>query len=153
MTNKEAQSLLQEIRHYLVVGNPVWNKDEVAEALSMAIEALQEPSLEATCKKCTDLISRQAAIEAIAKFVPYAICDESTESYTNGLKDAYNLICQLPSADRPKGEWIWSLKDTDGTVRGCCSNCSFRHVFVGGHTAQYNFCPNCGADMRGESNV
>ena len=45
-----------------------------------------------------DLISRQAAIEALAKFVPYAICDESTESYTNGLTDAYNLICQLPSA-------------------------------------------------------
>ena len=45
-----------------------------------------------------DLISRQAAIDALAKFVPYAICDESTESYTNGLTDAYNLICQLPSA-------------------------------------------------------
>ena len=46
----------------------------------------------------SDLISRQAAIDALAKFVPYAICDESTESYTNGLTDAYNLICQLPSA-------------------------------------------------------
>ena len=45
-----------------------------------------------------DLISRQDAIDALAKFVPYAICDESTESYTNGLTDAYNLICQLPSA-------------------------------------------------------
>ena len=44
-----------------------------------------------------DLISRQAAIDALAKFVPYAICDASTESYTNGLTDAYNLICQLPS--------------------------------------------------------
>ena len=45
-----------------------------------------------------DLISRQAAIDALAKFVPYAICDESTESYTNGLTDAYYLILQLPSA-------------------------------------------------------
>ena len=45
-----------------------------------------------------DIISRQAAIDALAKFVPYAICDESTESYTNGLTDAYNLILQLPSA-------------------------------------------------------
>jgi len=49
-----------------------------------------------------DIISRQAAIDALAKFVPYAICDESTESYTNGLTDAYNLICQLPSAQ----QWI-----------------------------------------------
>ena len=46
----------------------------------------------------SDLISRQAAIDALAKCVPYAICDESTESYMNGLTDAYNLICQLPSA-------------------------------------------------------
>ena len=52
-----------------------------------------------------DLISRQAAIDALAKFVPYAICDESTESYTNGLTDAYNLICQLPSAQTEQ-RWI-----------------------------------------------
>ena len=45
-----------------------------------------------------EYISKQAAIDALAKFVPYAICDESTESYTNGLTDAYNMICQLPSA-------------------------------------------------------
>ena len=48
--------------------------------------------------KALDTISRQAAIDALAKFVPYAICDESTESYANGLTDAYNLILQLPSA-------------------------------------------------------
>ena len=52
-----------------------------------------------------DTISRQAAIDALAKFVPYAICDESTESYTNGLTDAYNLICQLPSA-QSEHRWI-----------------------------------------------
>ena len=52
-----------------------------------------------------DLISRQAAIDALAKLVPYAICDTSTESYTNGLTDAYNLICQLPSA-QPEQRWI-----------------------------------------------
>ena len=49
-----------------------------------------------------DFISRQAAIDALAKFVPYVIDDLSTESYTNGLTDAYNLICQLPSAQ----QWI-----------------------------------------------
>ena len=50
---------------------------------------------------------------------------------------------------RPTGEWIWSPKDKDGTVSGCCSNCSFSHLFIGGHTAQYNYCPNCGAKMKG----
>ena len=98
-----------------------------------------------------DLISRQAAIDALAKFVPYAICDESTESYTNGLTDAYNLILQLPSAqpEQKKGKWI----EVDGTdyeqfckcsVCGCGSD-SFDTVY------KPNFCPNCGADMRGDA--
>lgn len=52
-----------------------------------------------------DLIDRQAAIEALAKFVPYAICDESTESYTNGLTDAYYLILQLPSVQPDLSEY------------------------------------------------
>ena len=47
----------------------------------------------------SDLIDRRAAIDALAKFVPYVIDDVSTESYMNGLTDAYNLICQLPSAE------------------------------------------------------
>lgn len=58
----------------------------------------------------SDLIERQAAIDALAKFVPYAICDESTESYTNGLKDAYDLICQLPSAEPDIAEKLYQYK-------------------------------------------
>jgi hypothetical protein len=50
---------------------------------------------------------------------------------------------------RPQGEWIWSPVADDGTVSGCCNKCSFSHMFIGGHTAQYNFCPNCGAKMTG----
>lgn len=46
----------------------------------------------------SDLISREAAIDAMAKFVPYAIDDDVTRAYTDGLTDAYNLVCQLPSA-------------------------------------------------------
>lgn len=46
-----------------------------------------------------NLINRQDALDAIANFVPYVIDDISTESYTNGLKDDYNLICQLPNRE------------------------------------------------------
>ena len=69
--------------------------------LQLEVEALRAKLKEA---QTGDLISRQAAIDALAKFVPYAICDESTESYTNGLTDAYNLICQLPSTQPER--WI-----------------------------------------------
>ena len=70
-----------------------------------------------------DLISRQDAIDAIAKFVPHAIYDESTQSYTNGLTDAYYLILQLPSA-QPE-------EDCDTCKHGyfgdtCCNNCKVR---------------------------
>ena len=65
-----------------------------------------------------------------------------------------DAVKALPSADRPKGKWIdqgwhgdWQF-ETDG--RGnCwheyeCSECGFHSK--GGKS---NFCPNCGADMRG----
>ena len=60
-----------------------------------------------------DLISRQAAIDALAKFVPYVIDDISTESYTNGLTDAYNLICQLPSAQPYSEADIQKMQDLE----------------------------------------
>ena len=49
-----------------------------------------------------DLISRQAARKALAGLVPFAIYDESTESYANGLADADRVICRL----RPEKQWI-----------------------------------------------
>ena len=93
----------------------------------------------------SDPIDRQAAIDALAKFVPYSICDESTESYTNGLTDAYNLILQLPSAqtERKKGEWKYEGCDTYS-----CPFCGDTHVDDGD---VYYFCKVCGADMRGDA--
>ena len=41
-------------------------------------------------------------------------------------------------ADRPKGEWRW-------THGGQCSECGFHNT-----NFDFNFCPSCGADMRGE---
>ena len=62
------------------------------------------------------------------------------ESYISDMKE-------LPSAqpERPKGEWIHQAKF--GRIE--CDQCGkvFRNSFV-----PKNFCPNCGADMRGEQN-
>jgi hypothetical protein len=86
----------QAIDHLEATG---WLKEHDRQMYEMGIkEQLKDDSGSYDSLIPQDCISRQAAIDAIAKFVPYAICDESTESYTNGLTDAYNLICQLPSA-------------------------------------------------------
>ena len=90
-----------------------------------------------------DLIKRSDAIAEICKVrTPDVVSHQYAEMFINA-------VCRAPSADRPQGEWIWSPRDTDGTVSGCCSNCSFSHLFIGGHTAQYNYCPSCGARMKG----
>lgn len=80
----------------------------------------------------TDYISRQAAFEALEK---------RGVSTTN--------ISRVPVADvreNVKGEWL------SGDCMGAsCSKCgeyfSFR-TFSEVHN--FNFCPNCGADMRGK---
>jgi len=116
----------------------------VINAVPSAEIVLQTPqtygkSINPNTEIVSDLISRQDAIEAVATVtmsihLSNVLCDK---------------LLALPSADRPTGVWIWSPKDEDGTVSGCCSNCSFSHLFIGGHTAQYNYCPNCGAKMKG----
>ena len=41
MTREDAIEMCKSIKDYLTGGNPVWSKEEVAEAMTMAIEALQ----------------------------------------------------------------------------------------------------------------
>lgn len=54
------------------------------------------------------------------------------------------LIEYMPTVERPRGEWWHSRED----MIGCCSECKFvTDIF---DTGLWHFCPNCGADMRGE---
>ena len=49
---------------------------------------------------------------------------------------------KLPSADRPQGQWIEMYRNGFGNIICMCSKCNF-------HTTKSNFCPNCGARMKG----
>lgn len=75
-----------------------------------------------------DTIYRQAAIDALSQY-PF-------EKVVN----CVSIIEELPSAqpERKKGRWI----DMDDHVM--CSCCGAAHYGV-----DRNYCPNCGADMRG----
>lgn len=61
----------------------------------------------------------------------------------------WSTIADIPAADvQPvvHGEWIWEEPNSANRFRGCflCNKC-FESVY-----AKKNYCPNCGADMRGE---
>lgn len=99
-----------------------------------------------------DCISRQAAIDAI--------CTEGTRLERNGtvamveIKQwCVGILEALPSAqpERKTGHWIKTARW--GRVYYCnqCRNyLDFDGVNAG--RGSTNFCPNCGADMRGEQN-
>ena len=103
-----------------------------------------------SAEPCDDCISRKEVQDYIAKYLSQYLYDDIRSAVET--IDAY--IGDMPSVQpiRPKGEWI--AQD----IHNChtkfkCSNCGIIHDFMhlyGEPTADYTFCPNCGADMRGE---
>lgn len=100
----------------------------------------------------SDLISRQAAIDALKE----AYWDRNIQSakddpcIVDAMTDwAIRKIKGLPSAEpeRKKGKWI-CLQRHHHKCSVCGNFLDFRGVNAGRGDA--NFCPNCGADMRGE---
>ena len=92
-----------------------------------------------------DLISREDAYNVLAKYYH--------PRQHEALKEA---LRRVPSA-RKKGEWINREREHifTGVVRKTreCSVCGsgyFRWDLIYSIDAIPNFCPNCGADMRGE---
>lgn len=61
------------------------------------------------------------------------------------------LIDCVPAADvreNVKGEWLYVVEEIEGTTfRGCrCSKCNYWKGM-----GIFNFCPNCGAEMKGKT--
>ena len=91
----------------------------------------------------TDLISRQAAIDAFME-----ILDRPNHAEFLYTDEICGVLWNLPSVqpERKRGKWRRRLVDSGFNADWHCSECGWK-TSIEEHG--YNFCPNCGADMRG----
>lgn len=104
-----------------------------------------------------ELISRKAAIEAID-----VLCQEHryripgkaetyskyNEAWQDALDRAEGAIGNLPPAEPKRGKWErhYSRPNVYADLFWHCSECGYRSS--DNWADKFNFCPNCGADMR-----
>jgi len=82
----------------------------------------------------SDLVKREDAMRVAMWF------GRSKEQYpTPFIK---KRVMEIPTADRPRGEWIDQHENGHGFWVGTCNQC-------GKENRVDNFCPNCGAMMKG----
>jgi len=94
-----------------------------------------------------DLIKRSDALKVAYRYCPDD--DGSCSCADRDLREMLNDMEDIPSADRPQGEWIrieWN-EHIEGRIVPMrtykCSTCGEKEV------ASTRFCPNCGAMMKG----
>lgn len=91
-----------------------------------------------------DFISREAAYKTLTEYYHHSSGVQHT-----ALREALNRV---PSADvRPvvRGEWKCADDEDFSQPHVRCSNCGEYHF---AWYRRFPYCPNCGADMRGDKN-
>lgn len=72
-------------------------------------------------------------------------CDVNT-SIRQAFEKGFRIgVKKGASADRPQGEWIIEI-DANSNTYGRCSICGMKQ-----YAGQLNFCPDCGAQMKGKN--
>lgn len=102
----------------------------------------------------SDLIKREDAIEALGE-CPYNWTDTEAEvQAVNDWEFYKSAIEAVPSADRPSGEWAIYFDKVENGMGGTyrerrwyCSACGKWQTY-----GETDFCPNCGARMKGADN-
>lgn len=92
-----------------------------------------------------DLISRQAAIAAADRADYTGLAVEDVKAVTD---EVVKELKKLPSA-KMQGKWIpeFNGKFKGGSYWFHCSHC--KRIVPDVRNGGWNYCPNCGADMRG----
>lgn len=139
MTREEAIKALENTPIAPTYG---YSFNDISDALYMAIEALNRVSYEndtkvKSCSKDSDLINRAEAAE-ISEVMLKTVTDQKIKI---GISRLWQQIKDLPSADRPQGEWIY-WRGEDRIKRCKCSRCLTSYGCL-----DTPYCPNCGAKM------
>ena len=151
MNREQAVEIIE--RH---IDNNIASGSLAGQALSMAINALKaQLSKEDTTK---DTISRQAAIDAIVQCTNcgdedtlrgYVLKHNLDNGWTGGILDALDAVKDLPTAQPEPHEGHWIEGKIYRDVIECnCSECG--QLMTTAASVRMNYCPNCGAKMRGE---
>ena len=106
----------------------------------------------------TDLIRRSEAIEVIENTDWYHQNDngdmvsgaENEHEAWYKAEDVYNALESVSSAqsERKTGHWIVNV-EKENTISGSCSACGWQAHLHEDDVVGMNFCPNCGARMKG----
>ena len=118
--------------------------NEMGVIIDTKAEEVAQQNLQPTCNQlATDTISRQAAIDALEKWLHglFGITE------ADGTATIFKTIRQLPPIQPKRGRWHYSdgkLARIGLSFGVICDQC--------GTESEYctNFCGECGADMRGE---
>lgn len=96
----------------------------------------------------TGYIRLEDAIEQFQKQYDL-LSDDYYTPHRSGIADCIEILKDIPAADvRPvvRGKWVTYRPDCRPVCNWKCSACSYDFGF--GVQPNWNFCPNCGADMR-----
>lgn len=97
----------------------------------------------------SDLIDRQAAIDALRRLYIENPQIDNDFVYDMALDQADDAIKQLPPIQPKRGRWI-KLDMHRGMADHKCTACKQEcYVPTCMGEPMYAYCPNCGADMRG----
>ena len=105
----------------------------------------------------SDLISRQAAIDAIhedilLKPLNDSFYRENHEFVTVGYVERTLLAVPSAQPERKKGRWVQSNLDKEFLTCSCCrtENLKMRMAYRRDYANIFLYCPNCGAEMEGD---
>lgn len=128
----------QELLNHFSDINAMYNNPFMYQTLSNMIDELLEQ------QPAEDCVSRKEAINVVHSYFQHYL-DVNDDICLDGIRT-------LPSVQpqRKRGKWLWELAP-NGWANHICSECGFKENTDIHVKLNWQFCPNCGADMRGDT--